>query len=82
MSVGTVTIQLPSRACWWIKALAEEARVSVRTYLQVMVLRQLAELPGVDLSRSPGIALKGGRNDGSKERAGRKERVSGGRKDG
>lgn len=53
MSVGTLTIQLPSRACWWVKALAKESKVSVRVYLQVLVLRQLAELPGVDLTRNP-----------------------------
>lgn len=53
MSVGTIRIQLPSRACWWIKALAKESNVSVDYFLRVMVLRELANLPGVDLSRNP-----------------------------
>jgi hypothetical protein len=65
VSTGKILVELPARACWWIKFLAEEAGVTARHYLQVVVLRHLAETPGVDLSRSP-ESLKGG-SDGCKE---------------
>jgi hypothetical protein len=59
MSAGTLTIQLPSRACWWIKKLAKEQQISVRDLLEQMVLKELHHTPGVDLSRSPTIHKEG-----------------------
>jgi hypothetical protein len=59
VSVGTLTIQLPARAAWWVKYLADREGRSVRSMLEVLVLRQLHITPGVDLSRSPAIFQKG-----------------------
>jgi len=59
MSVGTLTFQLPFRACVWIKYLAEQRKQTVRQWVLEAVLRQLQSTPGVDLSRHPGV-IKGG----------------------
>lgn len=77
MSVGTLLVQLPSRAAWWVKALADQEGRTVREMLQILVLRQLAVTPGVDLSRSPvPFILKGEGRDG-KEGDSRKGRAGG-----
>ena len=62
MAVLTVTIQLPVRAALWVHAIASKEKTSVRKFLEGMVLRGLQTTPGVDLSRSPGNLLKGGRD--------------------
>ena len=59
MAVVAVTIQLPVRAALWIHALAQKERVSVRKFLEGVVLRGLHNTPGVDLSQSPVILPKG-----------------------
>lgn len=63
MSVGTLTIQLPSRACWWIKAIAKREKYSVNEMVLELLLRQLTITPGVDLSRSPDISTEGGSDE-------------------
>lgn len=62
MSVGTITIQLPSRACWWIKHLSLTQGIQTRDWITQAVLRELAHTPGVDLSRSPELHTKGARD--------------------
>ena len=73
MAVLTVTIQLPVRAALWLHKVCLENRCGIRGYLEVVVLRHLEALPGVDLSRSPGdlnaerlsnLHLTKGANDG------------------
>ena len=68
MAVLTVTIQLPVREALWVHALAKEERVSVRKFLEGVMLRGLSNTPGVDLSRSPGDLSQGGASDGEAER--------------
>jgi hypothetical protein len=53
MAVGTLTIQLPIRAMWWVKHLALKEGVTERKWLEGAVLRALSRIDGVDLSRSP-----------------------------
>lgn len=53
MSLGTITIQIPFRACQWVKWLALRQKTTTHKILLDMVLRQLAVTPGVDLSRAP-----------------------------
>jgi hypothetical protein len=65
VSTGKILIELPSRAHGWVNHLAEQAGITPRHYLYIVVLRHLAATPGVDLSRSP-ESLKGG-SDGSEE---------------
>ena len=54
MAILTVTIQLPVRAALWVHRLSIEQKVSVRKFLEGVVLRELHSTPGVDLSQSPG----------------------------
>ena len=61
MSLGRVTLALPSRACWWLQYVARRKGVTVSKWLEIAVLRQLALTPGVDLSRSPDLT-EGGEN--------------------
>ena len=61
MSVGRVTLTLPSRACWWVTYVAKRNDVSISKWLEIAVLRQLALDPGVDLSRSPDLFKRRGR---------------------
>jgi len=60
MAVLTVTIQLPVRAALWVHKLSMDQKVSVRKFLEGVVLRGLHNTPGVDLSQSPGDFTKGG----------------------
>lgn len=58
MAVGTVTIQLPIRAMWWVKHCALKEGVTERKWLEGVVLRALNRIDGVDLSRSPALGEK------------------------
>lgn len=53
VSVGTVRVQLPARACWWIKAVANRKGVTVDSLLREWILQKVNQYPGVDLSKSP-----------------------------
>lgn len=64
MAVLTVTIQLPVRAALWVHKLSMEQKVTVRKFLEGVVLRSLHNTPGVDLSQSPGDIFNRGANDG------------------
>lgn len=55
MSVGTLTVQLPSRASWWIKHVAIKQKCTERQLIERWLLEKLNATPGVDLSRSPAI---------------------------
>ena len=66
MAVLTITIQLPVRAALWVHKLSLEQKVSVRKFLEGVVLRSLHSTPGVDLSQSPGDFLHKGVRDGEK----------------
>ena len=59
MSVGTLTFQLPFRACVWVKHLADRKGLTVRQWVLEAVLRELHSTPGVDLSRHPGDMKEG-----------------------
>ena len=61
MSLGRITLTLPSRACWWAQYAARRSNITVSKWVEVAVLRQLALTPGVDLSRSPDLT-EGGEN--------------------
>ena len=64
MAVLTVTIQLPVRAALWVHKLSMEQKISVRKFLEGVVLRGINNIPGVDLSQSPGDISQRGANDG------------------
>jgi hypothetical protein len=64
MSVGTLTFQLPFRACIWIKYLAGQRKQTVRQWVLEAVLRQLQSTPGVDLSRHPESIEEGWHGEG------------------
>jgi hypothetical protein len=64
MAVLTVTIQLPVRAALWVHKLSNDQKVSVRKFLEGVVLRSLLNTPGVDLGQSPGDILQKGVQDG------------------
>jgi len=70
MAVLTVTIQLPVRAALWVHKLSSERKVSVRKFLEGVVLRSLYNTPGVDLSQSPGDISKRGASDGEEGNSG------------
>lgn len=70
MAILTVTIQLPVRAALWGHKLSMEQKVSVRKFLEGVVLRGLHNTPGVDLSQSPGdISHKGADNGEERDRS-------------
>lgn len=54
MAVLTVTIELPVRAALWVHKLSHDQKISVRKFLEGVVLRSLHNTSGVDLSQSPG----------------------------
>ena len=55
MAVGTLQIQIPIRALWWVKHLAVQQHCSTEQLVQRWVLEQLNKSEGVDLSRSPAL---------------------------
>ncbi len=65
MSKGRVLVELPSRACWWIKWLSLRDGISTKSWVTGAVLRELARTSGVDLTQSPNF-LQGG-TDGEEE---------------
>lgn len=73
MSKRHVTIELPTRACWWIKWLTLRDKVSTKSWLTQAVLRELGHTSGVDLSQSPNFSLLQGGTDGEEEHRSRSQ---------
>lgn len=55
MAVGTVTVQIPIRAFWWVKHLAMKRHLTVEQWTRDVILLELNKTPDVDLSRAPAI---------------------------
>ena len=55
MAVGTLTIQLPIRALWWLKWVADREKTTPEKLTEILVLRKLESMGEVHLSRSPAI---------------------------
>lgn len=53
MAVGTITIQIPIRALWWLKWVADRERTTPERLTEILVMRKLDAMPEVDLTRSP-----------------------------
>ena len=55
MAVGTLTIQIPIRALWWLKWVADREKTTPEKLTEILVLRKLESMGEVHLSRSPAI---------------------------
>jgi hypothetical protein len=55
MAVGTITIQIPIRALWWLKWVADREKVTPERLVEILVLRKLESMGEVHLWRSPAI---------------------------
>jgi len=53
MAVGTLQIQIPIRALWWVQKLAVRRGMSGERWVEDLVLRTLEANMSVDLSRTP-----------------------------
>ena len=53
IGIVVIRIELPVRACWWLKHLAVKENCSAERLLERWTLERLNATPGVDLSRSP-----------------------------
>ncbi len=55
MAVGTITIQIPIRALWWLKWVADREHRTPERLVEILVLRKLESMGEVDLNRSPRV---------------------------
>ena len=55
MAVGTLQIQIPIRAFWWLKKIAIRQGCSIEKLSERWLLEKLNGTPDVDLSRSPSM---------------------------
>ena len=55
MAVGTLVIQLPIRALWWLKWVAVREKTTPERLTEILVMRKLESMGEVHLSRSPRI---------------------------
>lgn len=53
VAVGTLQIQLPIRALWWLKWVADREKVTPERLTEILVMRKLESMGEVNLSRSP-----------------------------
>jgi hypothetical protein len=53
MAVGTLQIQIPIRALWWVKKVAGRERKTGEKWAEELILRKLQADERVDLSRAP-----------------------------
>ena len=53
MAKAKCTVVLNVRAALWLYELAKRDKQSTTTYIETVLLRHLAQHPGVDLSSSP-----------------------------
>lgn len=53
MAVGTLTIQIPIRALWWLKWVADREKTTPERLTEILVMRKLESMPEVHLERSP-----------------------------
>ena len=53
VAVGTLVIQLPIRALWWLKWVADREGTKPERLTEILVMRKLESMPEVDLSRAP-----------------------------
>lgn len=53
MAVGTLVIQIPIRALWWLKWVADREHLSPEKLTEILVMRKLNSMPEIDLSRAP-----------------------------
>lgn len=55
MAVGTLIIQVPIRALWWLKWVADREKTTPERLTEILVMRKLESMSEIDLSRSPRI---------------------------
>lgn len=53
VAVGTITIQVPIRALWWLKWVADREKVKPERLVEILILRKLESMPEVNLARAP-----------------------------
>jgi hypothetical protein len=53
VAVGTLQIQIPIRALWWLKWVADREKTTPERLTEILVMRKLESMSEIDLSRSP-----------------------------